>query len=159
MTTSTSPLRIIYIVGAGRSGSTVLDTVLGNHPDAVSVGELSNLHRSGWVNNEFCACGEPADGCGFWNEVRSAWMKANRGDEFEYYLAMQEATKGKIGGTAQEQDEFFAKVIGPHPEQFWLEGCAAPCVSGTVISFKLKPGAKPVARQPIPMSPYDELRT
>ena len=35
----------------------------------------------------------------------------------------------------------------------------APGVTGTVISFKVKPGAKPVARQPIPMSPYDELRT
>ncbi len=89
MTTSTSPLRIIYIVGAGRSGSTVLDTVLGNHPDAVSVGELSNLHRSGWVNNEFCACGEPADGCEFWNEVRTAWLNANRGADVEDYLAMQ----------------------------------------------------------------------
>ena len=87
-----------------------------------------------------------------WPDAKARWSQ-------EYYLAMQEATKDKIGGTPQEQDEFFAKVIGPHPEQFWLEGCAAPCVSGTVISFKLKPGAKPVARQPIPMSPYDELRT
>ncbi len=28
-----------------------------------------------------------------------------------------------------------------------------------MIRFKLKPGAKPVARQPIPMPPFDELRT
>ena len=89
MTTSTSPLRIIYIVGAGRSGSTVLDTVLGSHPDAISVGELSNLHRSAWINNEFCACGEPADGCGFWNEVRETWLNATRGASVENYLGMQ----------------------------------------------------------------------
>ena len=49
-------------------------------------------------------------------------------------------------------------VIGIHAEEFWLEGCSAPC-TGTVIRFKVKAGAKPVARQPIPMSPYDELRT
>ncbi len=27
-----------------------------------------------------------------------------------------------------------------------------------VIGVRLKPGAKPVARQPIPVSPYDDLR-
>ena len=72
---------------------------------------------------------------------------------------MFEATNDKIGGTPHEQETFFKRVIATHPQQFWLDGCRAPCVSGTVISFKLRPGAKPVARQPIPMSPYDELRT
>ena len=77
----------------------------------------------------------------------------------DYRQAMQEAVKDKIGGTAEEQKAFFERVIAAHPLQFWLEGCAAPCVRGTVISFELKPGAKPVARQPIPMSPYDAMRT
>ena len=72
---------------------------------------------------------------------------------------MRDACFEKIGGTEKERHSFFEQVIEAHPEQFWLDGCEAPCVKGTVISFKLKPGAKPVARQPIPMSPYDELRT
>jgi len=90
MPSALAPLRIVYIVGAGRSGSTVLDTVLGNHPQAVSVGELSNLHRSAWVNNEFCACGEPANDCGFWNEVRSRWLRSTSGASIESYLELRD---------------------------------------------------------------------
>ena len=85
-----------------------------------------------------------------WPDQKARWSQ-------DYHRGMKEAVKGKIGGSSEEQDKFFAEVIAAHPEQFWLEGCTAPCVRGTVISFKLKPGAKPVARQPIPMSPYDEL--
>ena len=90
MSSKPSPLRVIYIVGAGRSGSTVLDTVLGNHPEAISVGELSNLHRSAWVNNEFCACGEPASDCGFWSDVRSDWLASTPGASVEEYLELRD---------------------------------------------------------------------
>ena len=44
------------------------------------------------------------------------------------------------------------------PQCFWMEGCEAPTVRDHVINFRVKPGAKPVARQPIPLSPYDNLR-
>lgn len=64
---------VIYVVGAGRSGSTVLDTVLGNHAQIVSVGELSNGPRA-WSNvDQSCACGAIADDCDFWNHVRQEW--------------------------------------------------------------------------------------
>ena len=53
----------------------------------------------------------------------------------------------EAGGTEKEKHSFFEQVIAPHPEQFWLDGCEAPCVRGTVISFKLKPGAKPQRRE------------
>ena len=41
---------------------------------------------------------------------------------------------------------------------FWIEGCEAPTVRDKVIGYRMKPGMKPVARQPIPLSPYDDLR-
>ena len=66
-------LRVIYIMGAGRSGSTVLDTVLGNHPAVVNVGELVNLQRSGWQRGELCSCGAAAGVCPFWSRVRQVW--------------------------------------------------------------------------------------
>ena len=87
------------------------------------------------------------------------WQGEKARRSADYLNAMREAVQGKIGGTQAEQDYFFANVIAAHPLQFWLEGCEAPTVRGTVISFRLKPGAKPVARQPIPMSHCDELRT
>lgn len=66
-------LKVIYIAGAGRSGSTVLDTILGNHPEIESLGEVVNAPRA-WENpSEYCACGIVAGNCPFWNDVRSRW--------------------------------------------------------------------------------------
>lgn len=67
--------QVLYVVGYGRSGSTVLDTVLAAHPRVQGVGELTNLVRSGWVNRELCACGEPGDHCEFWSAVRDTWER------------------------------------------------------------------------------------
>ena len=68
--------RVVYIAGYGRSGSTLLDTLLGNHPTICGVGELYDLLR-GWQQNERCACGEPLRECGFWarsmGQLQSAW--------------------------------------------------------------------------------------
>jgi hypothetical protein len=87
-TETDAPLRVLYIMGAGRSGSTVLDTILGNHPEIVSVGELCNLHRSGWQSNEYCACGQPGSDCGFWSQVRQRW-EARTGASIADYIQLQ----------------------------------------------------------------------
>ncbi|WP_066632839.1 sulfotransferase [Desulfolucanica intricata] len=83
------PLRILYIMGAGRSGSTVLDTVLGNHSEIESVGELTNLPRSGWINDEYCACGKRGTDCPFWSDVRREWVRRTGVDDPKGYLALQ----------------------------------------------------------------------
>ena len=75
-----------------------------------------------------------------------------------YRAKLWELTNSRIGGTADEKLEYFEKVIAAYPECFWSDGCAPPSVGSHEIRFRLKPGAKPVARQPIPVSPYDDLR-
>lgn len=64
-----SPLRLGYIAGYGRSGSTLLDILLGQHPMLLGVGELANLSKRVWVNNEYCSCGARVRDCAFWGEV------------------------------------------------------------------------------------------
>ena len=59
---------MIYIAGYGRSGSTILDVLLGNHPDIFGAGELNKLfvlHRQADV----CSCGSPLRACEFWRAV------------------------------------------------------------------------------------------
>ncbi len=73
-TPSKPPVRVLYIVGSGRSGSTVVDTLLGNHPRVESVGELANLARAHQAN-EFCACGQRCQGCAFWGDVWQRWWR------------------------------------------------------------------------------------
>ena len=64
----------------------------------------------------------------------------------------------RIGGTDDEKRKFFDKVVAKYPDVYWIEGCPAPTVRSKLIRFNLKPGAVPKARQPIPFSPYDDLR-
>ncbi len=88
---SDAKLKIVYILGAGRSGSTVLDTVLGNHTAMESLGELHRLPRNGWVNGEFCSCGTRVTECDFWKTVRAEWDARNPQYSLERYLDAQES--------------------------------------------------------------------
>lgn len=66
--------RVLYIGGWGRSGSTLLDRMLGQVPGLVSVGEVRELWQRGLVDNGSCGCGRPFLECPFWSEVgRSAF--------------------------------------------------------------------------------------
>ena len=60
---------VIYLGGFGRSGSTLLERVLGGIPGWVNVGELVDLPRSVYVHRERCGCGEPFLECPFWSSV------------------------------------------------------------------------------------------
>src|SRR6185312_6340404 len=67
------PLRVIYIAGDGRSGSTLLDRLIGAYPGVFSCGELGNLLQSTASSEQLCACGDRAQACGFWHEVLRRW--------------------------------------------------------------------------------------
>ncbi|MBA2575502.1 MAG: sulfotransferase [Euzebyaceae bacterium] len=62
-------IRILYIGGWGRSGSTLLDRMVGQVPGFVSVGELRDIWQRGWVENRLCGCGAPFHDCPFWTKV------------------------------------------------------------------------------------------
>lgn len=67
---SASRLRILYIASIGRSGSTLLDSMLGAHPDVVTAGEIHlwphELDRGGVLR---CGSGEFVGDCPFWTEM------------------------------------------------------------------------------------------
>lgn len=85
-------MRVVYVTGAGHIGSTILDIVLGNHPHIQGVGEVSKVHRSGWVvdTRRKCACGASVAECAFWPRVRARWAAALGGDDVERYVYLQE---------------------------------------------------------------------
>jgi hypothetical protein len=61
-------VKIVYVAGSGRSGSTVLGQVLGAVPNWTFCGEL----RQGFsilAANQLCGCGTPAQECSFWCAV------------------------------------------------------------------------------------------
>ena len=60
--------KVIYIIGSGRNGSTLLSRLLGQVPGCCSVGEI----RSIWtrlIDDNYCGCGELFSRCPFWSRV------------------------------------------------------------------------------------------
>jgi hypothetical protein len=60
--------KVIYIIGSGRNGSTLLSRLLGQVRGYCSVGEI----RSIWtrlIDDNYCGCGEPFSRCPFWSRV------------------------------------------------------------------------------------------
>jgi hypothetical protein len=64
----------VWILSAGRSGSTLLDRLIGTHPTALSVGELWKLPRDISLH-QICSCGAPIDSCSFWAPAISELSK------------------------------------------------------------------------------------
>jgi hypothetical protein len=64
MESSVTAPTVIYIAGYGRSGSTALDIILGNHSEIASAGEVG-LMLEDWSNRR-CSCGRAYADCNFW---------------------------------------------------------------------------------------------
>jgi hypothetical protein len=64
-------VRLIYVLGSGRCGSTLLDTILGAHPRVQSTGELFIFPK--WLPTQSwpCACGLDSSQCPLWSRVRT----------------------------------------------------------------------------------------
>lgn len=62
-------IEILYIAGSGRSGSTLLERVLGQTGLFAAVGELRHIWRRD-PSRELCGCGVLISECEFWNQVR-----------------------------------------------------------------------------------------
>ncbi|MDX6284919.1 MAG: hypothetical protein QOG53_404 [Frankiales bacterium] len=61
--------RVAYVGGVIRSGSTLLDRMLGELPGHVAVGELCYIWEHSVLLNHNCGCGEAFSDCPFWTAV------------------------------------------------------------------------------------------
>ncbi|MDX6477206.1 MAG: hypothetical protein QOH95_2717 [Gaiellaceae bacterium] len=61
--------KVLFIAGWGRSGSTILDNVLGQVDGFFSAGELLFLWRRGLIEGRLCGCGRPVRDCEVWTRV------------------------------------------------------------------------------------------
>ena len=64
-----APVRVLFIGGLGRSGSTLLDRMLGQLDGVWSVGELVHIWQRGVQENNLCGCGRRFRDCHFWRRV------------------------------------------------------------------------------------------
>ncbi|WP_017627078.1 sulfotransferase [Nocardiopsis chromatogenes] len=59
----------MFVGGIGRSGSTLIERLLGELPGVCSMGEVVHMWRRSLVDDEVCGCGAPFARCPFWAEV------------------------------------------------------------------------------------------
>ncbi|MFA9460383.1 sulfotransferase [Thiohalorhabdus sp. Cl-TMA] len=121
-------MKVVYITGLGRSGSTLLDVLLNAHSGMVGVGEVhklrkfARLERSGRPGSldrigNSCACGAPTVwDCPFWTRVNAELVSASHGGlaaldleardpaDFRRDNARLFAAAGRASGTAYVVD-------------------------------------------------------
>ena len=61
--------KVLFIAGPGRSGSTVLEMLLGQMDGFCSTGEMRFIWQRGFAQNQLCGCGKPFKECEFWSAV------------------------------------------------------------------------------------------
>ena len=62
-------MKVLYIAGTGRSGTTLLDRVLGQLDGFFSAGELENIWQRGVLADRKCGCGVPFSRCPTWTGI------------------------------------------------------------------------------------------
>jgi hypothetical protein len=115
---------VLYIAGFGRSGSTLLERILGQVPGFVDVGELVFLWDRALTRDELCGCGTPFSACPYWTavgerafggwdrvDVARALELKNSVDRNRHLMAL--LAPRCVPGFAAGLDEYLSEYIGP----------------------------------------------
>lgn len=107
-------VKVIFVGGSGRSGSTLVDRIIGQLPGYVSTGELRTVWLAGLGENRLCGCGQPFLDCPFWQRVGEeafgGWsnVDANEAEaalaSFSYLDALRRLRPGSSPAPAREND-------------------------------------------------------
>lgn len=89
---SLSGVRVAYVAGWGRSGSTLLGRMLGQLPRAVFVGESRDLWLKGGIEDRTCGCGDVFSTCTFWTAVGDAAFGGWRHVDFDELVRLRAVT-------------------------------------------------------------------
>jgi hypothetical protein len=102
---------VLYIGGAGRSGSTLLCRVIGEQPHFHPVGEVLSIWQQGVIENRLCSCGSSFHECPFWQDVAD-----NAPGIFERTAAGQFATFSAKWFRTRHMPELWTRATRTHFE-------------------------------------------
>jgi hypothetical protein len=66
---SAGRIPVLFIVGAARSGSTLVARAIGTNDGFCPLGELQFIWQRSFAENQLCGCGAPFHDCEFWERV------------------------------------------------------------------------------------------
>lgn len=91
-------MRVVFICSAQYSGSTLLNLLLGTHPDAAALGEITHLPKNLALDTP-CSCGASARRCPVWRRVLArikAFPQWREIDNDPYVLDLGMIKAGKV---------------------------------------------------------------
>lgn len=83
---SSEKLKVLYLAGVGRSGSTLLGRLLGQPVEGIHIGELVYIWKRSFREQHVCGCGAPFLECLFWTEVFQRGFGGFDGVDYEDLL-------------------------------------------------------------------------
>ena len=116
---TTKKLKVLFIAGSGRSGSTLLDLLLGQIGGFYSTGELRFTWSRGLGQNQLCGCGKPFRECEFWSEVMKEAFGEAEGIDYRGIEALRDPAERRVskGPSIRGGSEALA------PYQRYLDAC------------------------------------
>ncbi|MCI0710617.1 MAG: sulfotransferase [Chloroflexi bacterium] len=85
-------IKVVYIAGYGRSGSTLLERILAQLDMFVSVGELRHMWQRSVVENQLCGCNRPFGECPFWQPIMKEVFTTSAPYSIEDILSLKHQT-------------------------------------------------------------------
>ncbi len=111
-------LRVVHVVGKGRSGSTLLDDVLGTMPGVASLGEVRLLWSRALGEGYLCACGEPVRSCPVWRPALEAAVgdlspeRFARVDQLQSKVMAWPQLPRLLAGVRRDADHELGEIMG-----------------------------------------------
>lgn len=115
---------VCYIGGFGRSGSTLLETIVAGFAPVCVLGEVVHVWERGVREDRLCSCGQPFSRCPFWQEIgtvafggwraadaarmRELWGRVDRTRSIP--AALRAGEDSAHGRAAREYTDAFAAV-------------------------------------------------
>lgn len=116
---NTDPVTVLYFAGSGRSGTTLINSILGSMPGVFAGGELRYLWERGVAQNHLCSCGSPFDECSLWVGVMdrvAAAPGAVRGDPGAVGTRLLQRLQMRRVPAMLARWRAGGKAVRPHPD-------------------------------------------
>ena len=122
-------INIIYLMGAGRSGTTILASLLGASKEILTIGEMHQFLEH-IIYNKPCSCGKQLNECSFWKEIIENYYKTPKKEltKLDNYLVNTEKhikipisffkTNKKY---IKFQEDFYTKIAKTKPTKYYLD--------------------------------------
>jgi hypothetical protein len=93
MVEESEAIKVLFIGGWGRSGSTILERMLGQIHGYFPAGEIYNMWQRGFGQNQLCGCRRPFLQCDFWHAVLQEMYRKDLKPEVGELLSLQHYTE------------------------------------------------------------------